>query len=83
MAHPYVSDRKLRAVEPRAPAADAQARLHERDQRMQSDTRTPGQRLLGDPEPSRSALRQRRLHDLIDALLDRLNAAKTALHQGH
>jgi hypothetical protein len=37
---------------------DARARLAERDARMAADTRTELQKLLGEPEPSRSALAQ-------------------------
>jgi hypothetical protein len=49
-------DRSLLKVELRPPAADVQARLHERDQRQAGDTRSETQRYLGDPEPGRSAL---------------------------
>jgi hypothetical protein len=53
------NDRRVFGIEPRAPAGDVTLRLLERDQRLASDTRTPGQRLLGDPPASQSALRQR------------------------
>jgi len=42
----------------RPPPEDAAARLQERDQRRASDTRSELQKLLGEPEPSRSALMQ-------------------------
>jgi hypothetical protein len=53
-------DRSLLKVEQRAAAADVQARLQERDQRLASDSRTDAQRYLGDPPPDRSALASRR-----------------------
>jgi hypothetical protein len=37
---------------------DCRARLAERDQRMAADTRSELQKMLGEPEPSRSALMQ-------------------------
>jgi hypothetical protein len=37
---------------------DYRARLAERDQRMAADTRSELQKMLGEPEPSRSALMQ-------------------------
>jgi hypothetical protein len=40
----------------RVSPADAKQRLAERDQRLATDTRTPAQVWLNDPEPSRSAL---------------------------
>jgi hypothetical protein len=38
--------------------ADGKQRLRERDARMARDTRTEVQKMLGEPEPSRSALAQ-------------------------
>jgi hypothetical protein len=40
----------------RVPAEDARQRLAERDARMAADTRSELQKMLGEPEPSRSAL---------------------------
>jgi hypothetical protein len=69
----HVAERKLLRIEQRAPAADVQVRLRERDQRLASDNRSLGQRLLGDPPPAQSALRQRRPVDIIiEQLIDRL-----------
>jgi hypothetical protein len=51
---------KLLKIEPRPAANDTRARLAERDIRLAADHRTEAERLLGDPEPNRSALAQRR-----------------------
>jgi len=42
----------------RVPPEDARARLAERDERLAADTRSELQKMLGEPEPSRSALMQ-------------------------
>jgi hypothetical protein len=52
------------------------SRMQERDQREASDTRTEAQRWLGDPEPARSALRQR-APDEIDLLIHALRQRST------
>ena len=46
----------VQAADRRVSAAEAQARLTERDEREAADTRTPAARWLGDPAPGRSAL---------------------------
>jgi hypothetical protein len=53
-------DRSLLKVEGRPRPADVQARLAERDQRLARDQRTDLQKMLGEPEPDRSALSARR-----------------------
>ena len=44
------------AARDRADPAEVEKRLSEREAREASDTRTPQEKFLGDPPPSRSAL---------------------------
>jgi hypothetical protein len=52
--------RELLHVEHRAPAADVEKRLAERDRRLASDNRSEAERALGDPPFEQSALCQLR-----------------------
>jgi hypothetical protein len=56
MARPYIRHTFLIVGNNAPKPQDVAKRLRERDARQASDTRTPAQVLLNEPEPSRSAL---------------------------
>jgi hypothetical protein len=56
MVHRSPASLLIDANKNRTPPEDARARIAERDARIAADTRTELQKLLGEPEPSRSAL---------------------------